>query len=239
MGRIGGGAGCAGRHWGHGRRVVIREKGCTGAGMKMGSRTGCTGANARTRGLFQIRSAARAATAAAAGVYARVRPVEQLEARTLLAAHVVGDPTVYATIQGAVTAAPAGGVINVDAGTYAETVTVNKSLTINGAQSGIDARSNARQSGAGESIVNVTGAATFGFKLTADDVTIDGFTVKGNSGIPTSEAGIIIGPNQSGAHILDNIVHNNVAGMYLANASATDGALIQHNVFSLNNLPGA
>ena len=42
--------------------------------------------------------------------------VEDLEARRLLAAHIAGDSTVYATIQDAVNAASPGAVINVDAG---------------------------------------------------------------------------------------------------------------------------
>ena len=46
----------------------------------------------------------------------------------------------------------------VDPGTYSEAVTVNKQLTIKGAQAGVDARSNVRQSGVGESVVNVSGS---------------------------------------------------------------------------------
>src|SRR5258708_4558064 len=43
---------------------------------------------------------------------------ERLECRQMLAAHIVGDPTVYATIQAAVDAAAPGAVINIDAGAY-------------------------------------------------------------------------------------------------------------------------
>ena len=162
---------------------------------------------------------------------------ERLESRTLLAATIVGGAS-FSTIQAAVTAATAGQTIVVDPGTYTEAVTINKSLTIQGAESGVDARTNVRQSGSGESIVNVANAATFAFNITANDVTIDGFTVQGNSGIPTSEVGIQIAPNMSGTHIVNNIVTNNVTGMVLVNGSATDAAIIQHNVFSLNNQPG-
>src|SRR5207247_8685978 len=56
--------------------------------------------------------------------------IEQLERRQLLAAHIVGDPTVYATIQAAVDAASPNATINVDAGSYEELVTVNKPLTL-------------------------------------------------------------------------------------------------------------
>src|SRR5881628_1493668 len=75
--------------------------------------------------------------------------LERLETRSLLAAHIAGDPTVYATIQAAVDAALAGSTINVDAGSYAEQVSIFKPLTLNGARAGADARSNTRLSGGG------------------------------------------------------------------------------------------
>src|SRR6476661_1020228 len=77
---------------------------------------------------------------------------ELLEGRSYLSAHIVGDATVYSTIQAAVTAATSGATINVDAGTYSELVTVSKPMTINGAQAGVDARNNIRRSSV-ESIV--------------------------------------------------------------------------------------
>src|SRR5207237_6229367 len=51
-------------------------------------------------------------------------------------------------------------------------------------------------------------------------------------------AAIVIAPSQSGSHIINNIVQNNVVGLYLANASTTDAALVQHNVFRNNNVDG-
>src|ERR1700729_4120957 len=101
------------------------------------------------------------------------RTIESLEGRVLMAAHIAGNPTAYATIQAAVNAAAPGAVINVDAGTYNETVTVSKTLTIRGAQAGVDAR-NARGA---ESIVYATQTV---FYVTANDVTIDGFTIEGD-----------------------------------------------------------
>ena len=86
--------------------------------------------------------------------------VELLENRVLLAAHIVGSPTVYSTIQAAVNAAAAGATITVDPGTYAEEVTIGKTLTLQGAQAGIDARTRTGDAGANESVV--TGAASGG-----------------------------------------------------------------------------
>jgi parallel beta-helix repeat protein len=163
---------------------------------------------------------------------------ESLESRQFFAAHVVGDLAVYATIQAAVTAASPGATINVDAGTYAEMVTVNKPLTLRGAQAGNDART---RSGA-ETIVSGTalggGVQSSAFYIQANDVTLDGFSVQGNTSPGTYGAGIVIAPGQFGTHVVNNIVQTNIAGLYLANASAVDQALIQHNLFRQNNNAG-
>src|SRR5437016_1440212 len=81
------------------------------------------------------------------------RAVESLEARQLLAAHIVGNPNTFATIQAAIDAAPAGATINVDPGNYTEQVIVYNGVNLRGAMAGVDARSNSRASGAGESVV--------------------------------------------------------------------------------------
>ena len=165
--------------------------------------------------------------------------LESVEGRRLLAAHIVGSPTVYSTIQAAVDAAAPKATVTVDAGTYNEQVFVDKALTILGAKSGVDART---RSTGGESVIGgvaANGAQTGSFYITTDDVTIDGFTVQGETSKSTTRgAGIVIYPNVSGTHILDNIVQNNVAGLFLANASSTDAAVIQHNLFQNNNNAG-
>ena len=169
--------------------------------------------------------------------------IEQLEHRRMLAAHVVGSSTVYATIQAAVNAAAAGGTVKVDAGTYAEDVVINKTLTVEGAEAGIDPRGNIRQETGTESIVTgallTNGLFSSGFTISANDVTVDGFTVQGETNNDLSAgAGIVISPNMSGAHVLNNIVQNNVSGLFLANNSSTDQAVIQHNIFRDNNNNG-
>ena len=165
-----------------------------------------------------------------------------MERRVQLSAHILGNATVYSTIQAAVDAAAPNSVITVDAGSYPEGVTVGKSLTIRGAQAGVDARTNARQAGTGESIVTGvagSGGQTSAFHVTANDVTIDGFTIQGNTSTSTYGAGVVIAPGTSGTHVLDNIIQNNVSALCLANASATDPAIIQFNVFANNNNAGA
>src|SRR5688572_17298577 len=66
--------------------------------------------------------------------------IERLEERRMWAAHIVGNSTIYQTIQAAVDAASAGATINVDAGLYEERVYIGKKLTLRGAQAGLDAR---------------------------------------------------------------------------------------------------
>ncbi len=162
----------------------------------------------------------------------------------LLAAHVAGSPAVYATIQGAVNAAPAGGVVTVDAGTYPEQVTIGKPLTVDGAQAGVDARTGTRPTATAATESVVTGAVSGGvhssaFHVLANDVTIDGFTVTGETSQDDQlGAGIVIGPRQSGTHVVNDVVRGNVAGLFLANASVTDAAVVQHDDFASNNNAG-
>ena len=84
-----------------------------------------------------------------------------------------------------------------------------------------------------------SGVHSCAFYVNADDVVIDGFTVQGETnGSDTLGAGIVIAPKHSGTHILNNIVQNNVSGLFLANYSTTDAAIIQHNYFGYNNNTG-
>ena len=175
-----------------------------------------------SRGIDPIRRAAAAAVAQMS--------VDMLEGRQMLAAHIVGNSTSYSTIQAAVDAASAGQTINVDAGTYNESVTIyTPNLTIRGANAGVDGRG-ARGT---ESIVYATQTV---FHVYANDVTIDGFTIEGNdSDIGSLQgAGVLMAPSIHGTHVLNNIIQNNVTGIYLSNNSNTDAAVIQHNLIQDN-----
>src|SRR5688572_33371392 len=81
----------------------------------------------------------------------RTCSIERLEKRALFAAYIAGSSNVYATIQAAVDAALAGQTVTVDAGNYAEVVSINKALTLRGAKAGIDGRSSQR--GANETVI--------------------------------------------------------------------------------------
>jgi hypothetical protein len=173
------------------------------------------------------------------------KPAEMLEPRLLLSATIVGSSTVYSTISAAVNAAAAGATINVGPGNYAETVTITKQLTIDGAQTGVDARSSSRANGTASNSSIITGGSSGGsvgcaFYVDASNVTISGFTVQNETSSNVSNgAGIVIAPNIAGTHILDNIVQNNVAGLFLSNNSSTNAVVIQYNVFQNNNNNGS
>ncbi|MFN7948631.1 MAG: right-handed parallel beta-helix repeat-containing protein [Blastocatellia bacterium] len=132
------------------------------------------------------------------------------------------------SVQAGVNAAGPGGTVNVQAGTYNETVTVTQAgITINGAQAGVDARG---RLSAFESFVE---GASGGFVILANNVTIDGFTIR--NAAAGFNAGIWFGAATSGAKILNNIITNNSMGIYLNGT----GHLIQRNDFRSNVLPGS
>jgi hypothetical protein len=116
----------------------------------------------------------------------------------------VGGPTCnvpanYPTIQAAVNA-PGCATIDVAPGSYTENVTIPRSLTLRGAQAGRDARA----SRGSESVIN--GGAGPDVTISANSVTVDGFTLNG----PVSQgtAAIVMMGANSGETIKNNIVNN-------------------------------
>jgi hypothetical protein len=121
--------------------------------------------------------------------------------KTRAAGPVCTVPGDYATIQAAVND-PGCLTINVGPGVYNENVTITRSLTLNGAQAGVDARGRAGL----ESVVN--GANPIGanptISIQAANVTVDGFTIK-NSITTSAAIGIAIKPTGTNAVITNNI----------------------------------
>jgi hypothetical protein len=147
----------------------------------------------------------------------------------------------HASIGAAVAAASASDIIFVGAGTYNETVMVDKQLTFLGAQAGRDARG--RPGGATESVVNATalGPLNAGFLVTATGVVIDGFTVQGATDGAANGGGIDLkggASPASGARILNNIIQNNAVGLYLnfEGFAPVTGVVIQRNQFRNNTV---
>ncbi len=149
----------------------------------------------------------------------------------------------YFTLSAAVAAASPGDTIKVCPGVYNELVQVDKTLTLLGAQAGVDARTRAVPV-TSESVV---GSGDGAFQILADKVVIDGFTIQGVTNDPTAPpftglgAGIWTNPGfsgtQGGHQIRNNIVQNNIVGIYL-NSACTFPTEVRFNLIKDNNNAG-
>jgi hypothetical protein len=158
-----------------------------------------------------------------------------------LCVHPTGAGGCFTTIQAAINAAMPGDTINVAPGTYNEKVQVNKTVILRGAQAGVDARTRVP---ANESIIT---HADGPLQIMADNVVIDGFTIQGASNDPGNPpfsalgTGIWTNPGfsltQGGHQILNNIIQDNISGLYFNNTGVIQ-TTVQFNLFQNNNLPG-
>jgi hypothetical protein len=131
----------------------------------------------------------------------------------------------FATIQAAIAAATSGDVINVDAGTYNETLTVDKLLTIDGAGS------------AGETHVN--GSITINASGTNATVRL---VVKDLSVTNTASGGVGMTIGAGFDHIeLNNVKSSNNAatGVSIAGGATTEGLVFTNCVFNDNGTLGS
>src|SRR5439155_23439459 len=145
----------------------------------------------------------------------------------------------FPTITLAVAAASPSDTIKVCPGLYAEQVSINKTLTLQGAQATVDARTRVTLP-ADESIIDHPCGPV---QITADNVTLDGFTGQGSTlSDPCFLAGIWTNPGSSGTQgghqILNNIVQNNISGIELDSTCAANPTLVQFNLIQNNNNPG-
>jgi len=143
----------------------------------------------------------------------------------------------YPTIQSAV-ADLSCDPINVAAGLYAEQVTIGRTLTLNGAQANVDARTG-RLFPTGESIIDHPCGPV---QIQADKVVINGFTIQGSTlPDPCFLSGIWSNPGfsgtQGGHQILNNIVQNNISGIEL-DSTCQFPTLVRHNLIRNNSNPG-
>ncbi len=145
-------------------------------------------------------------------------------------------PDDYLTIQSAVDAATTGDTIIVRDGTYIENINLNKeNLTVKS------------ENGADKTIIQAADSNNNVFKITADYVTIDGFTIKGGS------SGVYIGERAwlkvaDYSTISNNNILGNNKGISLADVfwcspygwpcfiDGSDGNLITNNVISNSNI---
>ncbi len=131
-------------------------------------------------------------------------------------------PKIWANIQDAVNEAVSGDTINVAAGTYNEAVTIDKSLTLQGA---------------GSATTTVTGAHT----ITANDVIVDGFTLDGGITLDdlanTIRGGTISNNIITGADNPDLPIkaENGIRVGFDHNGKGVDGITIENNTI-INSL---
>ena len=116
-----------------------------------------------------------------------------------------GTSGCFASIQAAITAASPGDIINVAPGTYTENIILNKSVTLNGAQAGVDARGRVvgAPNPAVESIITAGSGTLIQLQTGAAGAIINGFSFQGGNRAIESAGGPI---NQL------RILNNHVAG---------------------------
>lgn len=125
----------------------------------------------------------------------------------------VGPDGSFATIGGAVAAAPSGATIQVQSGTYPEAVTVDKPLSLLG---GFDSTFSTRNPSAAPSTVNAGQADSVFIVNTAGDFWVDGFVITGGKAILDEfggggGSGINVEAAQN-ATITNNVIEGNVDG---------------------------
>ena len=117
--------------------------------------------------------------------------------------------------------------INVAAGTYPEHVTINRAVTLNGANAniaGFDPRG-------AESFI--TGDSTGAVEIRSDNVTFNGFNVAGH--INDLGAGILVATTTQGVDISNNVIAANQIGV---NIGSVGTSTVEFNLFDINNEPG-
>ena len=141
--------------------------------------------------------------------------------------------TAFMTIATAVTAANPGDTVKVCPGNYPESLTINKTLTLLGALSGVDA-GNGMRTGlpATESVIS-SNAGRSPLYLQANNIIVDGFTVQGNTNANQFGTGILVQATRTGTQLLNNIVQNNIIGII-----PTSETTIRRNLIRNNNNPG-
>ena len=137
----------------------------------------------------------------------------------------------FATVLKGVRAVDAGGTVNVAAGTFTENLTITQTVTLRGAQAGVDARTRPGTPASESILAN-------GVYVNANGVVIDGFTVQGADGVGDLGPGIYLPGSYSGQQILNNIIQDNVFGLYL-NSSGAIQSVVRYNLVRNNNRSGA
>lgn len=135
--------------------------------------------------------------------------------------------TAFSEIDAAVGAVDEDGIVAVLEGEYSGDFEISKSVTLQGANAGISAGANTETRG-DETVIQG------GFQVTADDVTVDGFTIEGGSDIVSDVAGIHLAAGAEGAVISNNILNGAGTGRGILSSlnGGNDELLIENNEIS-------
>jgi parallel beta-helix repeat protein len=137
------------------------------------------------------------------------------------------------TLQAGVDNAVAGDTIVLAPGTYTGNANVNKTVTIQGPNSGVDPRTTSCDPVLPEAVfVN-------GTTISANGVIIDGITVDGVPAFPGDVigAGLYYVPSASGYELRNSVIKNNSIGIYL-NSNGVSLSTVEHNCIIDNTLAG-
>jgi hypothetical protein len=140
----------------------------------------------------------------------------------------------FSTISQAVGAASAGDTIQVCAGIYPETVNVDKPLTFLGAKAGSDGRKHRNHLAQESVVVSLTG--DFVIAGAVDDVTIDGFTLRGAGDDSFTADAIEAFQGGSGFTFVNNVIRDNELGINVQNPDGSQPTRIARNAFINNSL---
>ncbi|WP_421764881.1 right-handed parallel beta-helix repeat-containing protein [Ekhidna sp.] len=132
-------------------------------------------------------------------------------------------------IEEAVGLVDASGTIQVNAGTYAESLSIAKSLTLNGANQGI-AGSGSRSA---ESIIEPS-SANIGVTIGASDITVDGFQF-GTDNTTSNNSVAISNTAFTGMNASNNVIYANSAGISV-NTIASGTLTVSNNSIEMLNL---
>lgn len=154
----------------------------------------------------------------------------------------VGPDEFYISIQNGIDGVAEGGTINVAAGTYEEAFTIDKSLTLQGPKSGVDAKF--RTVDTTEAVIDPNDSSagaekSWVIRPRASDVTIDGFTIQ-NPILVYGSAGLIdITGAWDNIQIINNILQQPGVstsastnwGKFGINVEGASNILIENNYF--------
>jgi parallel beta-helix repeat protein len=126
-----------------------------------------------------------------------------------------GNTPCYTTIQAAINASASSDIIVVVAGTFHERLVINKSLTLQGAQYGVDPTpAGARTNPANESVVDLVGVPLANPNVLVEiasgvsNVTVDGFTLNGSQVFNYADEAVVRTWNN------DIVISNNIVDGY-------------------------